>query len=91
MELSESYQVSQEESHRERSPTNEPIDREVNYVDQESVGRQRNNKKTGKPTVDLVLWEGYPNKDRTYKIYDKLKKPAEEALLEFLGRNQNAD
>ena len=65
VQLLQSYQVSCEESHRQRLPTSEPTNEEVNYIIQEIVESCRNNTKKGKPIEYLILWEGYPNKEGT--------------------------
>ena len=91
MQLLEPYQISREESRRKRPPTPEPIDREVNYVVREIVESRRDNRKRGKPIEYFVLWEGYPDEERTWETYDKLKCTAEEALQEFRAKNPNAD
>ena len=56
----------------------------------EIVESRRSNKKKGKPIEYLVLWEGYPDEEGTWKTYDKLKGIADEALQEFRSRNPNA-
>ena len=91
VQLLEPYRVSREESRRQRPPTPEPIDGEVNYVVEEIVESCRNNRKKGKPIEYLVLWEGYPDEEGTWETYDKLKGTAEEALQEFQDRNPIAD
>ena len=87
VQLLEPYRVSREESGRHRPPTPEPIDGEVNYFVREIVQSRRNNRKKGKPTEYLVLWEGYPDEEGTWETYDKLKGTAEEALQEFISKN----
>ena len=91
VQLLEPYRISCEESRRQRPTTPKPIDKEVNYLVQESVESRRNNKRKGKPIEYLVLWQSYPDEEGTWETYDKLKGTAEEGLQEFRGRNPNAD
>ena len=91
VQLLELYQVSHEESRRQKPPTPDPIDGELNYVVREIVESRRDNRKKGKLIEHLVLWEGYPNEEGTWETYDKLQGTAEEALQEFRSRNLNAD
>ena len=91
VQVLETYRVSRVESRKQRPPTPEPIDGEVNDIVREIVESLRNNKKKGKPIEYLVLWKGYPNEEGTWETYDKLKRTAEEALQEFRSRNPNAD
>ena len=55
VQLLEPYRVSREESRRNRPPTPEPIDREVNYVVREMGESQRDSQKKGKPVEYFVL------------------------------------
>ena len=87
----EPYRVSREESRRKRAPSPEPKDGEVNYVVREIVESRRVNRKGGKPVEYFILWEGYPDEEGTWEIYDTLKGTAEEALQEFRAKNPNAD
>ena len=80
VQLLEPYQGSREETHKNRPPTPEPINRKVIYVVQEIVESRKNNQKKSKPMEYLVLWEGYPNDEGTWEIYYKLKETAEETL-----------
>ena len=55
VQLLELYRVTCEDSRRQRPPTPERIDGEVNYIVREIVESGRNNKNKGKPIKYLVL------------------------------------
>ena len=65
MQLLELYRVNGEERRRERHPTPELIDREVNYVNPEIIESRRDNRKKEKPVEYFVLLEGYPDEEGT--------------------------
>ena len=43
---------------------------------------RKDNRRKGKPTEYLVLWEGYPDEEGTWEKYENIKGVAEEALDE---------
>ena len=91
VKLLELYQVSWGPSRRQRPPTLEPIEGEVNYTVCAIVDSQKDNRRKGKPTEYLVLWEGYLNEEGMWEKYENIKRTAEEALAEYRAKNPNAD
>ena len=91
VQLLEPYRVSQEPSRRQRPPTPEPIEGEVNYTVCAIVDSRKVNRRKGKPTEYLVLWEGYPDEEGTWEKYENIQGTAEEALAEYRAKNPNAD
>lgn len=63
VQLLEAYQVSHEESRRQRPSTPETIDGAINYIVCELIERRKNNKKMGNPIEYLVLLEGYSDEE----------------------------
>jgi len=56
---------------------------EENWVIWSIVESQQNKRKRGQPVEYLVLWEGYPNKDATWELWEHIQGTAEEVLAEF--------
>ena len=90
VQLLEPYRVSREPSQRQRPPTPEPIEGEVNYTVRALVDSRKDNRKKAKPTEYLVLWEGYPDEEGTQEKYENIQGTAEEALAEYIAKNLNA-
>ena len=85
----ERYRWSAEPSWQLEPPKPEPIDKEENWVVREIVDSQRNNRKKGKPTGYLVLWEGYLEEEATWEPYKNIKVNAEAALGPYRAKNPN--
>ena len=49
---------------------------------------RKDNRKKGKPTEYLVLWEGYLDEEETWKKYENIQRTAEEALAEYKHKQQ---
>ena len=90
VQLLERYRTSSEPSWQQRPPSPEPIDGEENWVVRAIVDSRKNNRKKGKPTEYLVLWEGYPDEEATWEPYENIKGTADEALEEFKKKNPEA-
>ena len=90
VQLLDRYRTSSEPSRQQRPPSPEPIDGEENWVVRAIVDSRNNNRKKGKPTEYLVLWEGYPDEEATWEPYENMKGTADEALEEFKKKNPEA-
>ena len=64
----------------------EEIDGELNWKVREIVDNRQNRQKKHNPIEYLVLWEGYPDKDGTWEVYDNLKGTTDELLHAFHRR-----
>ena len=91
VQLLEPYRVSREPSRRQRPPTPEPIKGEVNYIVRAIVDSRKVNRRKGKPTKYLVLWEGYTDEEGMWEKYENIQGTVEEALAEYRAKNPNAD
>ena len=71
----------------ERYRDSKAITREQTTLEVES---RRNRPKKHNPIEYLVLWEGYPEEDGTWEVYDNLKGTADELLQGFHRRYPKA-
>ena len=90
VQMLERYRRSAEPTRQLEPPEPEPIDGEENWIVREIVDSRRNNRKKGKPTEYLVLWEGYTDEEATWEPYENIKGTAEEALEAYRTKNPNA-
>ena len=68
----------------------EEIDGELNWEVRKIVNSRQNRRKKHNPIEYLVLWEGYPDEDGTWEVYDNLKGTADELLQAFHRRYPKA-
>ena len=71
-------------------PEVEEIDAELNWVVREIVDSRQNGSKKHSLIEYLVLWEGYPDEDGTWEVYNNLKGTADELLQAFHRRYPKA-
>ena len=81
--LLEPYRISQDPTQHQIILEPEEIDGETNWVVRQVVDSRQNRRKRGQPIEYLVLWEGYPDEDGTWEIYENLEATAEGSLRDF--------
>src|SRR5258706_10653557 len=88
--LLERYRDSKDPTRKQIVPEVEEIDGEMNWEVREIVESRQNRRKKHNPIEYLVLWEGYPDEDGTWEVYDNLKGTANEILQNFHNKYPHA-